>query len=37
MTAMDGSLRLESEGKGTGAVAILTLKAPAAGRLASAA
>ena len=27
MTAMDGSLRLESEGKGKGAVAILTLKA----------
>ena len=28
MTAMDGSLRLESEGRGKGAVAILTLKAP---------
>ena len=28
MTAMDGSLRLESEGKGRGAVAVLTLKAP---------
>ena len=27
MTAMDGSLRLESEGKGKGAVAILTLNA----------
>ena len=28
MTAMEGSLRLESEGKGRGAVAVLTLKAP---------
>jgi signal transduction histidine kinase len=30
MTAMEGGLRLESEGKGRGAVAVLTLKAPAA-------
>ena len=30
MTAMEGSLRLESEGRGKGAVAILTLKTPAA-------
>ncbi|WP_425229423.1 CHASE4 domain-containing protein [Sphingomonas sp.] len=30
MTAMDGSLRLESAGRGRGAVAILTLKAAAA-------
>lgn len=30
MTAMEGSLRLESDGKGKGAVAILTLKAPPA-------
>ncbi|WP_258043074.1 CHASE4 domain-containing protein [Sphingomonas sp. NBWT7] len=29
MTAMEGSLRLESEGRGRGAVAILTLRAPA--------
>jgi len=27
MTAMDGALRLESEGRGRGAVAVLTLKA----------
>ena len=30
MTAMEGSLRLESEGKGKGAVAVLTLRAPVA-------
>lgn len=30
MTAMEGALRLESAGRGTGASAILTLKAPAA-------
>jgi C4-dicarboxylate-specific signal transduction histidine kinase len=28
MTAMEGALRLESEGRGTGASAVLTLKAP---------
>ena len=37
MTAMEGSLRLESEGKGRGAVAILTLKALAAAEVARAA
>ena len=37
MTAMDGSLRLESEGKGRGAVAILTLNAVAPVVLAEAA
>ena len=37
MTAMDGSLRLESEGKGKGAVAILTLKATEPAILADAA
>ena len=37
MTAMDGSLRLESEGEGKGAVAILTLNATAAVVLADAA
>ena len=35
MTAMEGSLRLESEGKGRGAVAILMLKAPIAEALAA--
>ena len=30
MTAMEGGLRLESEGRGRGAVAVLTLKAPEA-------
>lgn len=30
MTAMEGGLRLESEGKGRGAVAVLTLRAPEA-------
>ncbi|WP_085809753.1 CHASE4 domain-containing protein [Sphingomonas sp. TZW2008] len=37
MTAMEGSLRLESEGRGRGAVAILTLRAPATASLAQAA
>ncbi len=37
MTAMDGSLRLESEGKGKGAVAILTLRATEPAALADAA
>lgn len=37
MTAMEGSLRLESEGRGRGAVAILTLNAPPADDLAAAA
>lgn len=37
MTAMDGSLRLESEGKGRGATAILTLKATEPAVLAQAA
>lgn len=37
MTAMQGSLRLESEGKGRGAVAVLTLKAPVAEAVAQAA
>ena len=37
MTAMDGSMRLESEGKGRGAVAILTLAAVGAAALAKAA
>ena len=35
MTAMEGSLRLQSEGKGRGAVAILTLKAPLAEAIAA--
>ena len=35
MTAMDGALRLESAGKGQGAVAILTLRAAAAMRAAA--
>ncbi|WP_241656548.1 ATP-binding protein [Sphingomonas oligophenolica] len=35
MTAMEGSLRLESEGKGRGAIAVLTLKAPIADALAA--
>ena len=35
MTAMDGGLRLESEGKGRGAVAVLTLRAPEAVALAA--
>ena len=30
MTAMDGALKLESDGRGTGASAVLTLRAPAA-------
>lgn len=33
MTAMEGSLRLESEGRGRGATAVLTLRAPARSRL----
>jgi signal transduction histidine kinase len=37
MAAMQGSLRLESEGKGRGAVAVLTLRAPADGTVAQAA
>ncbi|GAA0669394.1 signal transduction histidine kinase [Sphingomonas insulae] len=37
MNAMEGSLRLESEGRGRGAVAVLTLKTPEADRLAKAA
>lgn len=37
MTAMEGSLRLESEGKGQGAVAVLTLNAPIAEVVAQAA
>jgi signal transduction histidine kinase len=37
MNAMDGSLRLDSEGRGRGAVAILTLKAAAVSQLAEAA
>ena len=35
MNAMEGSLRLESEGRGRGAVAILTLKAPVADAIAA--
>jgi signal transduction histidine kinase len=35
MTAMEGALRLESEGKGRGAVAVLTLKAPMAEAIAA--
>lgn len=37
MTAMEGALRLESEGRGTGASAVLTLKAPGAAVVARAA
>ena len=37
MTAMEGSLRLDSEGRGRGAVAILTLKAPSTTAVAKAA
>ncbi|WP_019515068.1 sensor histidine kinase [Sphingomonas sp. Mn802worker] len=37
MTAMDGALRLESEGKGTGASAILTLRAATAAEMSVAA
>ncbi|MGI4731650.1 MAG: CHASE4 domain-containing protein [Janthinobacterium lividum] len=37
MTAMEGALRLESEGRGRGAVAILTLRAPVSSALAEAA
>ncbi len=33
MTAMEGSLRLDSEGLGRGAIARLTLKAPDAGQV----
>ena len=37
MTAMEGSLRLESEGKGLGATAVLTLRAPERDEIAQAA